>query len=172
MRVADYIATHLKSIGVETIFTMSGGLQMHNLDAAAKAGLRIICHSHEQSCGFAADAYARQSGKLGVAFVTGGPGVSNILTPVVGCWQDSIPLLVIAGQVKTASLMRPGERQRGTFEINPLPIFASVTKYCCWMNVMYARTILTAGIEHALSNRPGPVFLEVPLDVQGAEYAE
>jgi len=172
MTVADYIVAHLESIGVSHCFGLSGGLAMHLFDSLGRSAITFCAHHHEQAAVIAADAYARQTGKLGVCVVTGGPGVSNILTSVISAWQDSIPLLVIAGQVKTTAMMTsPTERQRGTFEIAPIPIFQSVTKYCgTMMNAYYAQTMLSAGIDHALSNRPGPVLLEVPLDVQGAEY--
>ena len=171
MTCADFIVGHLESLGVMHVFGMAGGLGFHLFDSVARSRLTFVASNHEQCAGFAADAYARQTGKLGVAIITGGPAVSNILTPVIGCWQDSIPLLVIAGQVKRASLMRHGERQRGTFEINPLPIFKSVTKAALRLDEPDdALMMFQAALARMNAGRPGPVVIEIPLDVQGAEY--
>lgn len=148
---------------------------MHLLDSAARAGFTIVCHHHEQAAGFAADAYARQTGKLGCCFATGGPGGTNLLTAITGAYQDSIPALFVVGQCKRASTMlgtaQLGQRQVGTFEVDLVPMIRSVTKYAVsFHNTDATREVIDGAITRAMSNRPGPALLEIPLDVQGAAY--
>jgi len=99
VRVADYIAHHLKQIGVRSVFMVSGGGMMHLIDAVSRVeGMAYYCNHHEQASAMAADAYARQTNSLGVCYATSGPGATNILTGLVGAWQDSSPVLFITGQ--------------------------------------------------------------------------
>ena len=121
----------------------------------------------------AAEGYARQTGSLGVCFATSGPGATNILTGLVGAWQDSSPLLFVTGQSKTSQTIRgsgiQGLRQFGTFEVDIVPIVESVTKYAVFLNdPQMVRYHLEKAIFLATSERPGPVLIDVPLDVQGA----
>ncbi|WP_225087409.1 thiamine pyrophosphate-binding protein [Pectobacterium colocasium] len=174
MRVADFIVQHLRNIGVDTVFLLNGGGMMHMVDALARCeGIRYVCSHHEQASAIAADAYARLSGKLGVCYATAGPGATNILTGVVGAWQDSSPALFITGQSKSTQTIAlsgiKGLRQFGTFEVNTVPIMESVTKYSHMLTD--ASTIkyhLEKAIHEATSGRPGPVLLDIPLDIQGA----
>ncbi len=174
MRVADYIARHLNSVGVKTVFMLSGGGMMHLVDAVGRVpGLRYVCNHHEQASAMAADAYARQSGSLGVCYATSGPGATNILTGLVGAWQDSSPVLFLTGQSKVSQTIRgsgiEGLRQFGAFEADIVPIVQSVTKYAVFLDdPKQARYHLEKAIHLALTGRPGPVLIDVPLDVQGA----
>lgn len=174
IRVADFIASHLSEIGVKTVFLVSGGGMMHLIDAVGRtAGLRYMCNHHEQASAIAADAYARQTGALGVCYATSGPGATNILTGLVGAWQDSSPVLFLTGQCKRSETIRwtgiQGLRQYGTFEVDIVPIVTPVTKYAVFLDdARKVRYELEKAIHCAVSGRPGPVLMDVPLDIQGA----
>jgi acetolactate synthase I/II/III large subunit len=174
IRLSDYIANRLFAIGVKTVFLVAGGGMMHLIDALGRIeGLHYMCNHHEQASAIAADAYARQTGSLGVCYATSGPGATNILTGLVGAWQDSSPVLFLTGQSKLSETVRGagihGLRQFGTFEVDIVPIVKSVTKYAVFLddpqNVRYE---LEKAIHLARSGRPGPVLIDVPLDIQGA----
>src|SRR5262249_45700918 len=173
IRVADYIADHLKREGVKTVFLVSGGGMMYLVDAVGQANLPYICCHHEQACGMAAEGYARQSGRLGVCYATSGPGATNTLTALVGAWQDSSPVLFLTGQSKRSQTIRlapvGGLRQFGTFEVDIVPMVETVTKYAHFLDdPQEVRFHLEKAIHLATTGRPGPVLLDIPLDVQGA----
>lgn len=174
IRIADYIAKRLREWGVETIFMVSGGGMMHLVDAVGRAeGLRAICNHHEQCSAMAADAQARFSGHIGVCYATSGPGATNILTGLVGAWQDSSPILFVTGQSKSTQTIQGsgiiGLRQFGTFEVDIVPIVKTVTKYAVMvMDPMTIRYHLEKAYFSSTTGRPGPTLLDIPLDVQGA----
>lgn len=174
IRVADFIAQHLQSIGTKAVFLVSGGGMMHLVDALGRLErCRYVCNHHEQASSMAAEGYARQTGTLGVCFATSGPGATNILTGLVGAWQDSSPVLFVTGQSRRSQTIRgsgiKGLRQFGAFEVDIVPIVKSVTKYAAVLDdPQRARYHLEKAIFLALSGRMGPVLLDVPLDVQGA----
>lgn len=174
IRVTDYIVNRLREAGVNTVFMLNGGGMMHLVDAIGRSeGMQYVCSHHEQASAMAADGYARLSGRLGVCCATAGPGATNILTGVVGAWQDSAPTLFLTGQSKsTQTIARsgiPGLRQFGTFEVDIVPIMQSVTKYCHMViDAKSVRYHLEKAIHLATSGRPGPVLLDLPLDIQGA----
>jgi acetolactate synthase I/II/III large subunit len=178
MRVADYIAKTVELTGTDTAFMLTGGMMMHLMDAFGRLErLRYYCNFHEQASAMAADAYARRSGKLGVCLATSGPGATNLLTGLVGAYQDSVPVLFLTGQCKRQETVRmsgiSGLRQCGFLEADIVPIVASVTKYAAFIEAPErARYHLEKAIHLALSGRPGPVLLDVPLDVQGAPHPE
>ncbi|PKB22454.1 thiamine pyrophosphate-binding protein [Janthinobacterium sp. 64] len=174
IRVADYIASRLLEQGVKHVFLLNGGMMMHLVDTLGReGGLGYIHHHHEQASAMAADGYARRSGELGVCYATSGPGATNILTGLAGAWQDSTPLLFLTGQSKSTQTIQgsgiAGLRQFGTFEVDIVPIVASVTKYAqIVMDPLTIRYHLEKALYLAQSGRPGPVLLDLPLDVQGA----
>lgn len=175
MRVADYIAMHLKNMGVDHIFFLSGGMMMHLTDALVSSPNKIgyLCSHHEQASAIAADGYARFSGQLGVCYATSGPGATNILTGLVGAWQESTPILFLTGQSKSTQTIFgsgiSGLRQFGTFEVDIVPIVKSVTKYAqLVMDPLTIRYHLEKALHLARTGRPGPVLLDLPLDIQGA----
>lgn len=173
MRVSDYIAEYLKKIGIRKIFLVSGGGMMHLIDAIAKTGLTYVCNHHEQASAISAEGYARMSHGLGVCYATSGPGATNILTGLVSAWQDSSPVLFVTGQSKRSQTIRfskiKGLRQFGTFEVDIIPIVKSVTKYAHFLDDPESvRYHLEKAIHLATTGRPGPVLLDIPLDVQGA----
>jgi acetolactate synthase-1/2/3 large subunit len=174
IRVADYIVARLREAGVDTVFLLNGGGMMHLVDAVGRCeGMRYVCSHHEQASAMAADGYARLSGRVGVCCATSGPGATNILTGLVGAWQDSAPLLFLTGQSKTSQTIAQSGiehlRQYGTFEVDIVPIVASVTKYAHMLtDPASVRYHLEKALHLAASGRPGPVLLDLPLDMQGA----
>ena len=175
MRVADYIFKTLADWGTKHVFLVTGGGAMF-LDDAVGQEKRItyVCNLHEQACAMAAEGHARISGLPGVVCVTTGPGGTNALTGVAGAWLDSIPMIVISGQIKRATCKAffPGSnaRQIGDQELNIVDIVRPVTKYAEMIKspadiagkLAYAWRLCTHG-------RPGPVWLDIPLNIQSAE---
>src|SRR5450756_1035996 len=172
-RVADYVAQLLVQHGVSDVFMVTGGGAMHLNDAlGGNPGLRVVpCH-HEQACAIAAESYARLTGRLCAVNVTSGPGGTNALTGVFGAWTDSVPLLVISGQVKRETMVESTDlplRQLGDQEIDIVRIMSSVTKYAAVIGEpREVRKQLERAFWEATSGRPGPVWLDIPLDVQSA----
>lgn len=172
MNVSEYIMDRLAKEGVEKIFMVSGGGGMYLIEALGQnPNIKHVCNHHEQASVMAAEGYQRATQNLGVALVTTGPASTNALTGVCCAWNDSIPLLVLSGQAKTATLVgNTGMRQRGTHEVNIVPIVKPVTKYA--VTVMDARKIryhLEKALYLAKNGRPGPVWLDIPLDIQQAQ---
>ena len=141
---------------------------------AHQPGIQVIFNHHEQACATAAEGYARTSGKIGVMNVTTGPGGTNALTGVFGAWTDSIPLLVLSGQVKQETCVTsyniPGLRQLGDQEANIIEMAKVITKYAIQVtDPNRIRYHLEKAFFLATSGRPGPCWLDIPMDVQGAK---
>lgn len=174
MRVSDYIAARIADAGVRHIFLLSGGGMMHLLDAISRrTDLTYICNHHEQCSAFAADAYARKSGGLGVCFATSGPGATNTLTGIASSYQDSVPVLFVTGQSKVSQTIRgtkmAGLRQFGATEVDIVSLAEPITKWAYFLDdPKRVRWALEKAIHLAVSGRPGPTLLDVPLDIQGA----
>lgn len=175
MRVSDWIMQRLADTGLRHVFLLPGGGAMHLNDALAreKRLIPVPCH-HEQACGIAAEAYGRTGHPVnpgfGVALVTTGPGATNIITPVAGAWIDSIPLLVISGGVKRADRLagRP-LRQSGVQEVDIIPMVRGITNYAVTLeDPTQVRVQFETALRRMRGGRPGPVWIEVPLDVQAA----
>ena len=173
IKVSDYIFRFLADRGVRHVFVITGGGAMHLNDSLAReTRLTPICNHHEQACTMGAEGYARANETLGVACVTTGPGGTNAITGVLGQWLDSIPGLVISGQVRwetTAMSTGLPLRQLGDQEANIIPLVQPITKYAA--SVLDPSTIrmhLERAWHEATSGRPGPVWIDVPLDVQAA----
>lgn len=171
MLLADYVIQFLAGKGVRDVFLVSGGGIMYLLDSLARnPAVRYYCNYHEQASTVAAEGYARVTNGVGVCLVTTGPGGANALSAIPAAWVDSIPLLVISGQVKQELIADYGKvRQIGPQEGNIVGMAAPVTKYA--KSVRDPQTIryeLEFAWHQAVSGRPGPVLLELPLDVQGA----
>jgi len=175
MRVADYIFKTLADQGVQNIFMVSGGGAMFLNDAlGSEKRIQYVCAHHEQAAAIAAEGHSRVSGRLGVVSVTTGPGGTNALTGVIGQWLDSVPALYLSGQVKfettIASCPDLGLRQLGDQEINIIDIVRPVTKYVTMVvrpeDIRYE---LEKAIHLATNGRKGPVWLDIPLNVQSAE---
>jgi acetolactate synthase-1/2/3 large subunit len=173
VRVADYIASFLAGHGVRDVFLVTGGGAMHLNDAFGREpGLRYFACHHEQACAIAAESYSRASGRLAAVNVTTGPGGTNAITGVWGAWVDSIPMIVVSGQVKFETVVRSTElplRQLGDQEIDIVRVVSSMTKYA--VMVTDASTIryhLERALHLATHGRPGPVWLDIPMNIQGA----
>jgi acetolactate synthase I/II/III large subunit len=173
MRVADYLMSRLADLGVREVFFLPGGGAMYLNDGLAceQRLTPIPCH-HEQACGIAAEANGRTSpAGFGVAMVTTGPGATNVLTPVAGAWIESLPLLIVSGQVKRADGLngRP-LRQGGVQEVDVVAMARTVTKYAITIQEPAdIRYCLEEALWQMKQGRPGPVWLDVPLDVQAAQ---
>jgi len=173
MRVADYIADHIYKAGVKDVFMLSGGGMMFLSDGLAKHHkINVICNHHEQASAMAAVSYAKYNNNLGVAYVTTGCGGTNAITGLLNGWQDNAPALFISGQCKRKETVRNSGlslRQFGVQEADIIEIVKPITKYAEMINdpnlVAYH---LDKAVYLAKSGRPGPVWLDVPLDVQGA----
>lgn len=172
MNVSEYIFDFLKD-KTDVVFLVTGGQAIYLDDALLKSGIKYICVHHEQAGGMAADAYARLSGKLGVVLVTAGPGVANVLNGVIGAYQDSSPIMVLSGQshLKFVKYMREtGIRQHGTQGILIEPIVMSFVKYFKMIDEpKRIGEYLLKAYDLAMTGRKGPVWLDIPLDVQNEE---
>lgn len=172
MRLSDYLMSQLAEAGAEHIFLLPGGGAMYLNDALVceKRLTPIPCH-HEQACGIAAEAWGRIRGNFGTCLVTTGPGATNAITPVAGAWIESLPLLVISGQVKRADRLngRP-LRQGGVQEVDIVPMVNSITKYAVTIDdPQQIRFHLEKALWEMRNGRPGPVWLDIPLDIQAAQ---
>jgi len=172
MKLSDYVVQFLVDHGVPDIFLVSGGGIMHLVDSVGRnPGIRYICNYHEQACAIAAESYARVKNHIGACLVTTGPGSTNALSGIAGAWVDSIPVIVVSGQVRRQIIADYSKlRQLAPQEINIIDMARHVTKYAT--TVLEPNTIgeeLARAYDTALSGRPGPVWLNIPLDVQSAD---
>jgi len=172
MKLSDYVMDVIADEGVKHVFMLPGGGAMHLNDSLGRSvRLEYICNLHEQACSIAAEAYGQYTNNLGVCMVTTGPGSTNAITGVAAGWMDSTPMLVVSGQVKRADLCHgKGTRQIGFQEINIVPVVQSITKYAVTVTEPESiRYHLEKSIWLAQNGRPGPSWLDIPLDVQAAE---
>lgn len=173
MKVSNYISQKLVESGITSVFTVTGGGAMHLNDALGhQEGLTSLYNHHEQACAMAAECYARIHNRIAAVCVTTGPGGTNAITGVVGGWLDSIPMLILSGQVRydtTARWSGVGIRAMGDQEFDITKAVACMTKYSeMVIDPMRIRYCLEKAIYLALSGRPGPAWLDIPLNVQGA----
>ena len=173
MRVADYVADFLVANGVTDCFTVTGGGAMHLNDALGhKKGLTCLYNHHEQASAMAAEAYARVHNRVAAVCVTSGPGGTNALTGVLGAWLDSVPMLILSGQVRYAYTARAADtrlRALGDQEFDITRAVACMTKYAVMLtDPTEIRYELEKALYLAKAGRPGPCWIDVPLDVQGA----
>lgn len=171
MKLSDYVIQFITEQGVKHIFMLPGGGAMHLVDSLGRCeDIEYVCNLHEQASAIAAEAYARVTNNLGVALVTTGPGGTNAITGVAGAWLDSTPCLFISGQVKRADMKGEfGVRQLGVQEIDIVSIVKSITKYAVTItDPLTLRYHLEKAVYMAKSGRPGPVWIDIPLDVQAS----
>ena len=167
MNVADYILHYLEAY-VKHIFVLPGGGAMYLNDAFNRSSITPVWMLHEQGAGFAACAYAQMNG-LGVCMTTSGPGATNAITPCLAAWMDSIPVLFISGGVATDQRMKEGQRYNGTQEADIISMVDPITKYgTTFLKPDWATSMLEDAITEAMTPRKGPVWIEIPLDVQSA----
>lgn len=170
-RVADFIAGFVAELGIKHVFLLPGGGAMYLMDAVGKhPDIKAVACLHEQAAAISAEAYARINENIGVAMVTTGPGATNTITAVAGAWIESVPLMVISGQVKRADMLRDSPlRQKGVQEVDIVRIVESITKYAVTVERPEdIRSVMERAVYEARSGRAGPVWIDVPLDVQGA----
>jgi acetolactate synthase-1/2/3 large subunit len=171
VKLSDYVMQFIADQGVKVVYMLSGGGVMHLDDSLGGCpGLQYVCNLHEQACAIAAEAHSRVTNQLSAALVTTGPGGTNTITGVAGAWLDSTPVLFISGQVKRADLKKDsGVRILGVQEIDIVTIVDSITKYAVTIeDPQSIRYQLEKAVYLALSGRRGPVWIDVPLDVQAA----
>ena len=171
-RVSDYIADFLASHNITDVFTVTGGGAMYMNDSFGHhPSLHCTYNHHEQACAMAAEAYARIDNRIAAVCVTSGPGATNAITGVLCGWMDSIPMLIISGQVRYATTVYASGlklRSRGFQEFDITGSVADMTKYCHLVkNPASIRFELEKALHLAHEGRPGPVWLDIPLDVQG-----
>ena len=172
IRLADYVADFLVSHGITDCFTVTGGGAMHLNDALGhKEGLHCLYNHHEQACAIAAEAYARIHNRIAAVCVTTGPGGTNAITGVLGGWLDSIPMLILSGQVRydtTARGMGLGIRAGGDQEFDITKAIGCMTKYSEMIeDPRRIRYALEKAYHLATTGRPGPCWLDIPLNFQG-----
>ena len=172
MKASDYLAAYLKAQGVTHVFELVGGMITHMVDSLNREGsIKVVSMHHEQAAAFGADAYARMTGVPGVAMATSGPGATNLLTGIGSCYFDSSPAVFITGQVNRSEQKRELPiRQLGFQETDIVAMARPITKAAWQVNdPATLPTMLADAFTLALSGRPGPVLLDIPMDVQRAD---
>lgn len=178
IKLSDYVAKRLVDYNIKDVFMISGGGAMHLNNSIGKNDkLNYICNQHEQASSIAAEGYSRISGDIAVVCVTTGPGGTNAITGLIGEWLDSVPVLYISGQVKYETCIDSckdiGLRQLGDQEINIIDIVKPITKYATMVkNPLDIKKIIDEAIFTAKNGRPGPVWIDIPLDIQAAMIDE
>ena len=178
IRVADFIARGLARERIRHVFLVTGGAAMHLNDAIGRCrDLEYLCCHHEQACAMAAASYYRLTNRLAAVNVTAGPGGTNAVTGVFGAWVESLGMVVISGQVKFETLVRStglnSLRQLGDQEIDIVRIVGPITKYAVMVtDPSSIRYHLEKALFLARTGRPGPVWLDIPMNVQAAMVSE
>jgi acetolactate synthase-1/2/3 large subunit len=172
MRVADFVISRLKEAGVDHIYGVVGGGCIFLCDAVAKSGIKFVACHHEQAAAMAAEGYARAGERLGAVLVTSGPGGTNAITGVLGAWTDHAPVIVLSGQsFVNQTIGDTGVRTLGVQEINIVEIVRSITKYAVMItDPLEIRAHLEKAIHLATTGRLGPCWLDLPANVQNAEF--
>lgn len=171
VKLSDYVVEFIADLGVRHLFMLTGGGAMHLNDSVGSCErIEYVCNLHEQAAAMAAETYGKVTGDVGVCMVTTGPGGTNAVTGVAGAWLDSTPALFISGQVKRADLKgESGVRQVGVQEVDIVSIVSPITKYAVTViEPSEIRYHLEKAVHLARHGRPGPVWIDIPLDVQGA----
>lgn len=173
MKLADYVINFFEEKNIKNIFTVSGGGSIFLCDAMAKSSkIEYVCCHHEQAASIAAEAYARFHNTIGVSIVTSGPGGTNTITGVAGAWLDHVPLITVSGQTFLSQTIGrfPGLRTLGVQEINIVDIVHPITKYAVMVtDENDIRYHLEKAVYLANDGRPGPVWLDIPADIQNKE---
>ncbi len=175
IKVSDFVVKFLVEKGIQDLFLVSGGGIMHLVDSVGKnPDMHYYCNYHEQACAHSAEVYSRVTGRIGACLVTTGPGGINALSGVASAWVDSLPILVMSGQVRSDLIADYSKiRQKGPQEGNVIEMAQSVTKYALTLlDPRKVRYELEKALYLAKNGRPGPVWIDFPLDVQGAEVDE
>lgn len=174
-KVSDYVIQYLEQLGVGHMFMLPGGGAMHLNDSLGRSKkIQYVACLHEQACAIAAEAYARVTNKPGLLMVTTGPGGTNAITGVAAAYVESTPMVVVSGQVKTADqICGQGIRQQGMQELDIVSIVKPITKYAVMVtDPKSIKYHLDQAVYHAVNGRKGPVWLDIPLDVQASVVEE
>ena len=172
MKLSDYVIDYIAKLGTRHVFIVAGGACVHLLDSLAKhKKIKHICFQHEQAAAMAADAYSRLGPGIGVAMATSGPGATNLITGICGAWFDSMPAFYLTGQVNLNETRgNTGVRQIGFQETDIVELVKPITKFAYQVvNPEDIKYCLDKAMYEAYSGRPGPVLLDIPLNVQHAE---
>lgn len=175
IKVSDYVIKRLEETGAKHMFMLPGGGAMHLNDSLGNSKkIKFITCLHEQACAIAAEAYARVTNNIGLLMVTTGPGGTNALTGVAGAYLESTPMFIVSGQVKRADMINgQGIRQQGMQELDIISIVRSITKYAALVDdPMMIRYHIEKALYEATNGRKGPVWLDIPLDVQASVVDE
>lgn len=174
IKLSDYVFQFLEQKGIRHAFMLPGGGAMHLDDSIGKSNIEYICFLHEQGAAIAAEAYAQHTNTPGLVLVTSGPGATNAITGVTAGWIDSTPMIIISGQSKREDLVGDkGVRQIGSQEVQIVPMVSPITKYAVQiLEPTEIRYHLERAYYEATTGRPGPVWLDIPLDVQAAMLDE
>ena len=173
MNNSDFIIKYLVGQGLDTAFGITGGGAMFLNEAFRKEKkLNFVFTHHEQSAAMAADAYYRIKKKPAILSVTSGPGGTNAITGVIGSWIDSVPMIIISGQVEAKDMIsNSGTRQIGIQEANIIDLIKPITKYSKTLSKFSDIEFeIKKAIRIATTDRPGPVWLDIPLDVQSQKF--
>ena len=167
-KLSDYVIDFVQKQGVKDVFMLPGGGCIHLVDSLGKSDVNFVCNLHEQACSIAADAYGQYTNNLGVCMVTTGPGGTNAMTGLAAAWLDSTPMLILSGQVQKKDMIGSrGTRQIGFQEIDMVGVVKPLTKYAVTVIEPYAiKYHLEKAVHLAKTGRPGPVWVDIPLDVQ------
>lgn len=178
IKLSDYVFKWLGNYGVRHVFMIPGGGAMHLNDSVGRhPDIDFICNHHEQAGAIGAEGYSRACGRMGVVVCTSGPGGTNTLTGLTGQWLDSIPVLYISGQIKRETCIKsyPGVplRQLGDQELNIVDVVKPITKFAEMLtDAKDIRRLLEEAVYKATHGRPGPAWLDIPLDLQSAMVDE
>ncbi len=174
IKLSDYVFQFLEQKGIRHAFMLPGGGAMHLDDSIGKSNIEYVCCLHEQAAAIAAEAYGQHTNTPGLVLVTSGPGATNAITGVAAGWIDSTPMIILSGQSKRADLVGDKRvRQTGSQEVQIVPMVKPVTKYA--VQVLEPEEIryhLERAYHEAVGGRPGPVWLDIPLDVQACMIDE
>lgn len=174
IKLSDYIFKFIEEKGIKHVFMLPGGGAMHLVDSIGKSKIEYICCGHEQAAAIAAESYGQHTNDIGVLLVTSGPGATNAITGVAAGWIDSTPMLILSGQAKRADLIgSSGVRQMGSQEVQIIDMVKPITKYA--IQILEPTEIkyhLEKAYHEATEGRMGPVWLDIPLDVQATMIDE
>jgi acetolactate synthase-1/2/3 large subunit len=174
MRVVDYVIDRIYKEGVDHIFLVTGGGSMYLNDAIATHGkIKPICNHHEQASAMSAVGYAKYTNNLSAVCITSGCGGTNTITGVLEAWQDSVPVIFVSGNVNKQHMGRNKVRTLGPQEAHIVDIVKSITKYSVVVEESSEiESVMTEAIRIATTGRPGPVWIDIPLDIQGSTYID
>ncbi|WP_446897227.1 thiamine pyrophosphate-binding protein [Clostridium sp. LBM24168] len=174
IKLSDYVFKFIERKGIKHAFMLPGGGAMHLVDSIGKSNIEYICCGHEQAAAIAAESYGQHTNDIGVVLVTSGPGATNAITGVTAGWLDSTPMFIISGQAKRSDLVgTTGVRQMGSQEVQIIDMVGPITKYAVQvLEPNKIRYYLEKAYHEATNGRMGPVWLDIPLDVQAAMLDE